>query len=43
MKAVISTGILGAVAIVLLSEVMNLVVTASAMQHVASYNAWMAL
>ncbi|WP_016921053.1 hypothetical protein [Methylocystis parvus] len=43
MKAVFATGVLGAIAIALFTEIMNVVVTASAMQHVASYNSWMTL
>jgi hypothetical protein len=43
MKAVLATGVFGAVAIALLAEVMNIIVAAGAMQHVASYNSWMAL
>ncbi len=43
MKAVLATGVLGAIAIAMFTEVMNVVVTARAMQHVASYNAWMTM
>lgn len=43
MKALLATGIFGAIAIVVLTEIMSIAVTASAMQHAASYNSWMAL
>jgi len=43
MKAVFATGVAGAIAIALFSEVINVVVTFSVMNHAASYNAWMAM
>lgn len=43
MKAVLATGIAGAVAIALFSEVINVVVTFSVLSHVSSYNSWMAM
>lgn len=43
MKAIIATGLLGAIAIAVMTELMSVVVTFSAMQHVASYNSWMAM
>ncbi len=43
MKAILATGVLGAVAIAVMTEVMNVVVTFSALQHAASYNSWMAM
>ncbi len=43
MRAVLATGVFGAIAIAVMTEVMNVVVTFSALQHAASYNSWMAL
>lgn len=43
MKAVFATGVFGAIAIALMTEVMNVIVTTSALQHAASYNSWMAM
>ncbi len=43
MKAILATGVLGAIAIAVMTEVMNVVVTFSALQHAASYNSWMAM
>lgn len=43
MKAILATGVFGAIAIALCTEVMNIAVTFSAMQHAASYNSWMAI
>jgi len=43
MRAVIATGVFGTIVIALLTEIMNVVMTFSALQHVASYNAWMAM
>jgi hypothetical protein len=43
MKAVLATGVVGAAAIAVFTEIMNVVVTLSVMHHAASYNAWMAM
>jgi hypothetical protein len=43
MKAVFATGVVGAIAIALFTEVMNIVVTFSFLHHAASYNSWMAM
>lgn len=43
MKAVLATGAAGALAIALFSEVINVVVTFSVLNHAATYNAWMAM
>ncbi|MGJ0507948.1 MAG: hypothetical protein ACR652_12680 [Methylocystis sp.] len=43
MKAVVATGLFGAVAIAVLTEIMSVVMTLSAMHHVASYNSWMTM
>ncbi|WP_424360693.1 hypothetical protein [Methylocystis parvus] len=43
MRAILATSVLTAIVIALFTEVMNVAVTASAMQHVASYNSWMAM
>jgi hypothetical protein len=43
MRAILATSVFTAIVIALFTEVMNVVVTASAMQHVASYNSWMAM
>ena len=43
MKTVVATGVFGAVAIAVMTEIMSVVMTFSAMQHVASYNSWMAM
>ena len=43
MKAVFATGVAGAVAIALFSEVINVVLTFSVLSHAASYNSWMAM
>ncbi len=43
MKTVLATGVFGAITIVLLTEVMNVALAFSAMEHVATYNAWMSM
>ncbi len=43
MKAILATGVFGAIAIAVMTEVMSLAVTFSALQHAATYNSWMAL
>ncbi len=43
MKAMLATGVFGALVIALLAEVMNVVETFSVMHHVATYNAWMTI
>lgn len=43
MKAVLATGVMGAVAIALFSEVIDVVLTFSVLRHAASYNSWMAM
>jgi hypothetical protein len=43
MKAVVATGVLGAVAIAVMTEIMSIVMTLSAMHHVAAYNSWMSM
>ncbi len=43
MKAVFATCVFGAIAIALMTEVMNVAVTLSVMQHAAAYNSWMAM
>jgi hypothetical protein len=43
MKTVFATGVFGAVAIAVMTEIMSVVMTLSAMHHVASYNSWMAM
>ncbi|WP_363350797.1 hypothetical protein [Methylocystis echinoides] len=43
MKAILATGLFGAVAIAVMTEVMNVVVTFTALQHAASYNSWMSM
>jgi hypothetical protein len=43
MRAILATAVLTVIAIALFTEVMNVVVTTRAMQHVASYNSWMAM
>jgi hypothetical protein len=43
MKAVFATGVVGALAIAVFTEIMNVVVTFSVLHHAASYNSWMAM
>lgn len=43
MKAVFATGVAGALAIALFSEVINVAMTFSMLSHAATYNAWMAM
>lgn len=43
MKAIFATSVFGAIAIAFMTEVMNVVVTFSALEHAASYNSWMSL
>lgn len=43
MKAILATGVFGTIAIAVMTEAMNVVLTFSALHHAASYNTWMAL
>lgn len=43
MKALIATGLFGAITIAVMTEVISIAVTAGALQHAAAYNSWMAL
>jgi hypothetical protein len=43
MRAILATAVLTVIAIALFTEVMNVVVTTRALQHVASYNSWMSM
>ncbi len=43
MKAVLATGVAGATAIALCSEVINVFLTFSFLRHAASYNSWMTM
>jgi hypothetical protein len=43
MKALLATGLFGALAIAVMTEVISVAVTAGALQHAATYNSWMAL
>lgn len=43
MKAVLATGVVGAVAIALFSEVIDVFMTFSVLRHAASYNTWMTM
>lgn len=43
MKAFFGLGVFGGVAVALLTEVLNVVMTFGALEHVASYNAWMTM
>ena len=42
-QTILRAGILGAIAIALFTEIMNVVVTFSVLHHAASYNSWMAM
>ena len=41
MRAILATGVFGAIVIAVMTEVMNVVMTFSALEQVAAYNAWM--
>lgn len=43
MKTILAGGVFGTIAIALLTEVMNIALTFSAMEHAATYNAWMSM
>lgn len=43
MKAVLATGVAGAVAIAFFSEIIYVGLTFSVLSHAASYNTWMAM
>lgn len=43
MKTILALGVFGSIVVAMLTEALNIVMTFRAMEHVASYNAWLTM